>query len=167
MKETKNSEVFLRPRFKVEVLKSKEILLSQFKRELQEKTCSFSSKIAGNHIFLDISKTDSKIWSPQLQLELEEVSANETLVKGLFGPKPHVWTFFMFLHFFIAVIFIGFSIMLYVQKTLGNNITLPFAIVILMPVFWFTLYFLGRYAKVKARKQMISLHNFVEKVVDK
>lgn len=167
MKETKNSEVFLRPRFRIEVLKSKEVLFSQFKKELQKNSCCFTSKIAGNHIFLDISKEDSKIWSPQLHLELEEVSNDKTLIKGLFGPKPHIWTFFMFLHFFIAVIFIGFSIMLYVQKTLGNNINLPFIIVILMPIFWFTLYFLGRYAKIKARKQMISLHDFVEKVMGK
>lgn len=167
MKEIKNSEIFLRPRFKIGVLKNSDELLTKFKNVLNDENCPLRGKIAGNHIFLDVPKGESRFWSPHLQLELEEISDKKTLVKGLFGPKPQLWTFFMFIHFFIAVAFIGFSIMFYVQNALKNDTTLALSIVILMPIAWFALYFFGRYAKYKAKKQMHYLHRFMEKVLVK
>lgn len=44
-----------------------------------------------------------------------EPEEKQAVVKGLFEPKPQVWTLFMFFHFAVALAFIGFSIMAYVQ----------------------------------------------------
>lgn len=164
MNEKRNHKIFLRPRFKIEVLKDSEYLLLAFKKKL--KNSKFKGKIAHNHIFIDIAKEENRFWSPQLQLEIERISKNKTHIKGLFGPKPQLWTFFMFIHFLVATAFIGFSIMLYVQNTLKNNITLPLTMVLLAPIIWFVLYFVGQYAKRKARNQMFQLHKFVVDIVE-
>ena len=64
---------------------------------LAEEKGSWLGKIVDNHVILKIPHKDQHYWSPQLTLELEEVDG-KTLIRGLFGPKPGVWTMFVFFY---------------------------------------------------------------------
>jgi hypothetical protein len=64
---------------------------------LTENSDSWLGKIVDNHVILKIPAKDQHYWSPQLTLELEDQNG-ETLVRGLFGPKPGVWTMFVFFY---------------------------------------------------------------------
>ncbi len=111
IEEEKNCEVYSRPRFKLDFEQSPQELTAKFKSKLEEKDCNYSGKIVGTHIVIDVSKQEVHFWLPQLHIEVEKAAENKTHVKGMFGPKPQVWTLFMFFHFTLAIAFIGFSIM--------------------------------------------------------
>jgi len=156
-----NSKVFLRPRFSLEVGKSKEEAISAIERELVYLKKDYKYKISDHHIFIDVSEKDSHFWSPHLHIEIVTNDQTSSTIKGLFSPKPQVWTFFMFLHFVIGVSFLAFLMMLYVYNSLDKNIIFPLMMVIFLPIFWFTLYFVGRIGRDLGMKQMQKLHEFL------
>ena len=167
MNEHKNSDIHLRPRFKMELNSDEFTIIEKFRVKLSTKECSFCGKIIDNHIVVDVPVEENHFWSPQLAIEIEKVDDNQTIVKGLFGPKPNVWTLFMFFHFAVAVAFIGFSVMAYVKWTLKSDYTFPLIMVISLPVLWVVMYFLGRIGKKTGHKQMDELHEFMMKTLEK
>lgn len=154
------NDIVLRPRFQIEIAKSKEIILSKLKKKDED---LFESNQVDDHIFIKIKKEELHFWSPQLHLEIVEQDDKSSKLYGVFGPNPSLWTFFMFLHFGIAFIFIIFGIWAYTQWSLNKSYTLQAAIMILMVVLWFALYFFGRMGKKKGRPQTEQLYNFMHK----
>jgi len=57
-----------------------------------------SGSLVKHHIFLKILPEQRRFWTPQLDVELEETKDGQTLVRGLIGPSPSVWTKFIFLY---------------------------------------------------------------------
>ncbi|WP_372795511.1 GTP-binding protein [Lutibacter sp.] len=167
MSEQKNSDVFLRPRFKMNFNESQQELLNKFKKNLEDGNCKYCSKIVDGHIVIDVPVEENHFWSPQLNIEIEKTEDNKTIVKGLFGPKPQVWTLFMFFHFAMAVAFISFLVMAYVQWTLKSDYLFALIVVIGLPILWVIMYFFGRLGKKTGRKQMNELHEFMMKTLDK
>ncbi len=84
----------------------------------------------------------------------------------MYGPNPTVWTLFMFLHFFVAVVFIGFGAWAYSNLSLGNSYTVQVGVMILMAILWFVLYFAGRMGKHKGKDEMQLLCNFMKNVLE-
>jgi hypothetical protein len=167
MKEERNSDIHLRPRFKLEFEESQDNLLNKFRDNLNNKTCKYCSKIIDGHIVIDVPNEENHFWSPQLNIEVEKIGDKKTIVKGLFGPKPTVWTLFMFIHFGVAVAFIGFAIMWYVKHLIKEDTTLPMMVTLALPVFWIILYVLGRIGKRTGNKQMTELRNFMWDTLEK
>ena len=167
MKEQKNSDIHLRPRFKMNFNESQEYLISKFKENLKEEGCKYCSKVVDGHVVIDVPKDENHFWSPQLNIEIEKTETDKTIVKGLFGPKPQVWTLFMFFHFAVAVAFIGFSVMAYVQWSLKTDFSFALTIVIGLPILWIVMYFLGRIGKKRGHKQMDELHSFMMRTLNK
>ena len=135
--------------------------MSNLKEALDNKICKFTYKNSDDYFFIDVPKADTKIWSPELQLEFVSISENQTQIKGLIGPKPELWTFFIFIHFLVVIIFLGFAGLLYTNSILDKPITIPLTVVILMPIVWLLIYFIGRYLRKKASVQTGALQNFV------
>lgn len=167
MNEQKNSDIHLRPRFKIDIAESQKKLLTKFKDDLNDDTCKYYSRIVDSHIIIDVPKEEDHFWSPQLNIEIEQINNQKSVVKGLFGPKPQVWTLFMFIHFAVAVTFIGFTIMTYVKWTIKQDYRFSLIMVIALPIFWFILYFFGRIGKRKGHKQMDELYTFMMKTLEK
>ncbi|SFS49130.1 GTP-binding protein [Lutibacter maritimus] len=162
-----NSNIHLRPRFKMELNENQDDLISKFKANLSDGDCKYCSKIVDGHIVIDVPKNENHFWSPQLNIEIEQTDIDKTIVKGLFGPKPQVWTLFMFFHFAVAVAFIGFAVMAYVQWSLKTDFSLALTIVIALPIVWVLMYFLGRLGKSTGNKQMDELYQFMMKTLQK
>lgn len=167
MEPKKNSDIHLRPRFKMDFNESQQEIISKFEDNLKDGECKYCSKIVDGHIIIDVPKEENHFWSPQLNIEVEKVEGKETVVKGLFGPKPQVWTLFMFFHFAVAVAFIGFSIMAYVQWSIKTDFYMALYMVIGLPILWFFMYFLGRWGKSTGHKQMDELYHFMMKTLEK
>lgn len=161
MSEEKNNEVFLRPRFKIDSDKNEAELMNRFMGNLNSGDCKYCSKIVDNHIFIDVPPDQDHFWSPQLHVEITEGETSPAIVKGLFGPKPQVWTLFMFLHFAIGILFLVFLTMLYVRWMLNANLVFSSIMVIVLPIIWAVLYVLGRMGKKKGKPQMEELHDFL------
>jgi hypothetical protein len=164
--EKRNSEVHLRPRFSIAIEENSEKLLQRITNYLNKQDCIYNNKIVDGHVFLDIPESKSHFWSPQLHLEVIKNTKKTAILKGLFGPKPQVWTLFMFIHFLLITAFLGFLILLYTRITLEEDIFFPSAMLIVIPFIWVLLYFLGQVGKETGRKQMKELHEFILSIID-
>ena len=161
------NKLLLKPRFTMECSESKEVILEKFRKEFASNNFNFLGNIVDHHVIIDMSIKDAHFWSPQLYLEIEKKDQNATLIKGLFGPKPQVWTFFMFIHFAVALAFVIFLVVAYVKWTLDQAYTFSVLMCLLMFVCWFVLYTLGQLGKKKGYEQMIILDQFMKTVLAK
>ena len=153
------NEILLRPRFRQRLLKSKELALDHF---VQCKKNPYILKRIDDHIIIKFNQQQAHFWSPQLHLEFIEEDANSCEVHGLFGPSPPVWTFFMFLHFGVATLFIILGVWAYTNISLERPYGLQLALMILMVLFWIVFYIFGRLGKRKGRPQMQELYAFMQ-----
>lgn len=161
-----NQELFLRPRFSLTSEKTQERILEDFAKTKDSEGQTFRIKVVDTHIFIDISEEESHFWSPQLHLEILEVEENKVKVKGIFGPKPQVWTFFMFLHFVVGVVFIGSAVWTYVNYSLEKSLMLPILLLIILPMVWILLYFVGRLGRDFGKNQIKKMQQFLLQVLE-
>lgn len=156
-----SNEVVLRPRFKFNVNADNESLLTLFENTSKAQSNFIVTRV-DDHVFIKIPKIKQHFWSPQLHLEInEDEDKQKSIIYGLFGPNPTVWTMFMFFHFVVAGFFIGFAIWAYVNWSLNSNYAVQLFVTLLMIVIWFALYFSGRLGKKAGMEQMHELHHFM------
>lgn len=163
--EIENS-IVLRPRFQKVVPKSTNAILenaSKLKEVVKE---DYRIKVSDHHIFFFITLAKRKYYSPHLHIELIENEDKTTQVKGLFGPDQTVWTFFMFMHFLVAGVFLIFMMMAYSHWRLKQSITLDFVIMGAMIVVWFALYTQARINRKKCEPQMYQLEDLMNRVLE-
>lgn len=158
---TTANTIVLRPRFKFNVKYDNELLLQLFEDKKSSQSDFIVSRI-DDHIFIRIPKAKQHFWSPQLHLEINKGDTNEeSVIYGLFGPNPTVWTMFMFFHFMVAGLFIAFGIWAYVNWSLGSDYAIQLFVTLLMVVLWIGLYFGGRLGKKAGHDEMHQLHHFM------
>lgn len=151
------NRILLKPRFKLRYSDPKEEIIEQFRINLSHEKCRFPSKIVDHHIVIDVPDGEEHFWSPQLHVEVEKED-DVTIVKGILGPKPKIWTLFIFFHFAVAVTFFVFFVIFYSRWSLNQDYTLSMIMCILMPVLWVVLYFAGQLGKKFGYEQMQELH---------
>ena len=157
--------IALRPRFEETSSKSSTAILEKAKLLKKELVADYQIKIIDDHIYFYFSKHKRTYYSPFLQIELEANEDQTTTVKGLFGPEQLLWTFFMFLHFIIAGVFLVFAMMAYTHWSLNQPMGFDFTIMGLMVVFWFVLYFIARENRKKGIPQMHELEDLMRLVI--
>lgn len=155
-----NNDIALRPRFKMEIPRYNEAILSDFENEKTTQSEFIITRV-DDHVFIKFPKDKQHFWSPQLHLEINKVDDNSSTLHGLFGPNPKVWTLFMFLHFLVAVIFIAFAIWTYTNWTLKQSYAVEASITLLMILIWVILYFAGSIGKASSTNDMRLLNNFM------
>ena len=157
------NEIVLRPRFKMQLPRTNTSVLKDFEdsRTLQS---DFIVSTVDDHVFIKLPKEKQHFWSPQLHLEINEMDKNTSLLRGLFGPSPTVWTMFMFFHFAIAMLFIVFSIWAYSNWALKAPYQTQIIGLVVLTGIWFALYFAGRVSKFSNQKEMNALYNFMNSI---
>lgn len=167
VQEKRNSEFFLRPRFSIDLSENSEDLLKRISEYLKSDVCVYRSSIVDGHVFVDVPVKKSHFWSPQLHFEVIHVDENTSILKGLFGPKSQVWTLFMFVHFVVAILFLGFGVFAYVRHRLGESLIFPISVLVALPLIWGLLYFLGSIGKETGKGQMKELHDFLITIIER
>ncbi len=160
------NDIVLRPRFQIEISKNNETVLEAF-QESKSKQSEFIVSRIDDHVFIKFPKHKQHFWSPQLHLEINEVDKNTCLLHGLFGPNPTVWTFFMFLHFLVAGLFIAFGIWAYSNWALKTSYGIQLSGMLFMVIIWFVLYFAGSIGKISSKDDMHKLHDFMNSILNK
>lgn len=95
--DTPDSQLRLRPRFKKKVDFTIDEVKERIANSVKANSEKCNGKIVDNHVILKIPLVQQHYWSPQLTLELQKEN-EKTIVRGLFGPKPAVWTMFVFFY---------------------------------------------------------------------
>lgn len=156
------NEIVLRPRFQLVLPQPAEELLGKLQHA---RRTPFFIKRLDDHIFIQFDAAHSHVWSPQLQLEILAEDPSGARVYGLFGPNPTLWTFFMFLHFGVATVFLIFGVWAYSSMSLDRSYGLQLGVMGAMLVLWFVLYAIGRAGRAKGKPQMQELHSFLMEVI--
>lgn len=125
-----------------------------------------SGKIIDSHIILDIVGEEAHYWSPQLNFRVEEDEQmqNHSVVSGLIGPRPEVWTLFMFVYFSVGIL--GFFISSYgVSKYILGEYS-PFILALPIAIlFMLTAYRAGKYGEQLGADQIEELKQIVRAAI--
>ena len=158
------NEIVLRPRFQDELPEEASTVLDRLEKAAKT---PILVKRMDDHLFFRFNDKERHFWSPQLQLEILDEEKGGCKVYGLYGPNPTLWTFFMFLHFGVATLFIILGIWAYTSASLGR----PYAALIWgmvgMIVVWFAFYAFGRAGRAKGKPQMRQLYSFYKGALKK
>ncbi|MCA6423455.1 MAG: hypothetical protein IM568_11640 [Flavobacterium sp.] len=163
-----DNKIRLRLRFFKDIEENIDVVRQKFIDYRKVISTDFYIKIRENYIQFTISGEKQQYWSPHLSIVLEEMEGNEknaTHIRGLFGPAQTMWTFFMFLHFFIAGTFLLFAMFAYSNYTLKEPIMMDLIIMFVMVFVWFLLYVIARQLREKGNDQMKDLENEFEKIM--
>lgn len=97
----KDNVIVVRPRFLIRTDLSIGKLEELLKAELKKQNYPCYGSIAYGYAVIKISKKLQHFWSPQLSISMEQEEST-TIVRGLYGPKPSVWTMFIFFYSIIG-----------------------------------------------------------------
>ena len=161
-----DNNVALRPRFQKDVALSFAEIIANATKIKEEVKDDYRVKISDHHIFLFIILAKRRYYSPHLHIQLIEKEDKTTHVKCLFGPDQTVWTFFMFLHFIVAGIFLVFAMFVVSNWMLKTSATNNLIIAGLMIVIWILLYFIAKQIRYNGRHQIIELMRSYLKIVE-
>ncbi len=153
-------EIILRPRFTVALEHPMDWVFNRFDQVAKAQKDFVVTRV-DHHVFLKIPKHKQHYWSPQLDLEIFSFEEQNCSIRGLFGPKPAVWTLFMFLHFLVGMLILGFLIWAYTNYSLDTPYAVQLTLVGLSIIAWFVLYFSGRMGKAAGKQEMYLLYHFM------
>ncbi|MHC4910380.1 MAG: hypothetical protein ACYTF9_11735 [Planctomycetota bacterium] len=111
----------VRPRFTLRLHDSVDAeLIDRIERAVADPASRCVSRTAGTHVDITVIHDDRHRWSPCIQLEFRQDGA-DTIVNGLVGPHPNLWTLFAFTSITVIVA-ASFGAMLgLAQLTLGQS----------------------------------------------
>lgn len=150
----------MRPRFEYVAPCPPEAAPGRLSTALARADAPCHGRVFGSHAVLHVLPAEERVWSPFLSLDIVWHSEG-TLVQGLFGPKPSVWSLFVAAYavsIFGALFAGGFGI---VQWSLGQP---PWALAILplAAVLALVTYGFARYGQQRGRDQMNTLRGFLD-----
>jgi hypothetical protein len=156
----------IRPRIYTETLLTPEEVNQRIRKQLREECTLCSGESTRGYATICPPEEDQHFWSPQLTITLDTDEDNKTRISGLYGPKPSVWTMFVF--FYAAI---GFAIMIISMIglsywSLGKPATILWLVPILLLIF-LSLYLVAYFGQRLGHKQMTNLHRFIERCLDK
>lgn len=154
----------IRPRFRVGTSLTPDEIGDRLAKSISKNEESVGGTVIPGHATLTLPEREQHYWSPQLTLSFEK-SNGESLLRGMYSPRPAVWTMFVLFYSIIGFATLVISIVGYSRWSLDQSAGILWAVPVLMIVF-FSLYLVSYTGQKAGREQMITLHNFVEKTLD-
>ena len=151
----------VRPRFQIETPHSIETLVEKIKTGLdkEDSKCNGWVNPTGYGV-LFLPQEEQHYWSPQLSLTFEKLE-NGSLLRGLYGPRPAVWTMFIFFYFVIAFAALILTVIGFSNMYLGKSALILWLVPVLILTFC-TLFLVAYLGQKLGHKQMVTLHHFME-----
>ena len=163
-KSTNMTSFRIRPRFKITSYLSPIEIQQRIKNRLKTHPNECTGKVIPHFILLKIPLENQHYWSPQLSLQLEE-EEGITVIRGLYGPNPNVWSLFTFGYATMGILSLFVSIIGTSKLSLGKNAyelwTLPiFAIGIIL------LYISSQVGQKLGAEETFTIHHFLEEALE-
>ena len=105
----------LRPRFSVELPVPADEAVARLREGLETPELQGTSMAAGRHADLMVERSERRVWSPRLNVRIEDSPGGSTL-RCRFSPRPDVWTGFMFVYFVMVFLVVFGATLGYVQQ---------------------------------------------------
>lgn len=153
----------LRPRFRHFSQMPPEAVQSHLQAHLDAPHAPCVSQGVPGFVVLKIPEPDRHYWSPQLTLTLEP-EGEGTLIRGLYGPNPTVWTMFMFAYIGIGTLALFVAIIGFSRVNLGLDAPILWALPILGGLA-LALYIVAQMGQKTGAEQTFRLHHFYEEAL--
>ena len=159
IKDTKVPEI--RPRFTLTSNASIEAICSRYKAILITKQKPFEGKVRHGYISIIPTEVQRHYWSPHLSIVVEqsEEDENVTLLKGLYGPSPSVWTMFVFFYAIITLVTVIVTIIGFANLSIDESgkilWALPFLIILILSI-----YVTSYFGQLKGKDQIEEINHF-------
>jgi len=154
----------IRPRFRFTTASSGYQIKKEMRQKIGTAHPTFESTIVHGHLVVKVKGSEQQYWSPQLDMAFEELSDGKTLIRGLYGPNPNIWTLFMFLYGSVILLILFFFIYEGVQYSLGIMDSFSWAIPILI-IIGIVLYIISQLGQKLAAEQTFALHHVLEEAL--
>lgn len=139
----------------------------QFTRSILENLAEPEKKIEGiaipNFVTIYPSKEERYFWSPQLTLIIEEIPCG-SYIRGLYGPKPSVWTMFMFFYSIVGFVTLIATLVSLSYWSLGEESIIFWSIPALL-ILLLTLFLVAYIGQKIGHKQIAHVHKFLEDTI--
>lgn len=159
------TSIRIRPRFNQTSSYSPEELVQKIRQKLQaSKNGCYAESLHKNFIVMKVKKEEQHFWSPQLTLSIEKLEEG-CHIRGLYTPKPTIWSMFVFMYTGIGVciLFAGLYGLSRVSLNLEAPILWSVPALILLALF---LYIIAQIGQKLGAQQMFDLHHFIEDAID-
>jgi hypothetical protein len=94
------------------------------------------SKVIGSlfrrTMLLTVRKEETHLWSPHLDIQLEDAPGGGTRLAAMFAPHPQIWTSFVAVQFLFALLSVAAAMYLISTLMLGRDYWLPLGMLGLM-----------------------------------
>lgn len=150
----------IRPRIKINSSLQKQEILDKINKKINDPNTKCSGWAKENYALICAPKSERKIWTPQLNLQIDETEEG-TEVRGVIGPSSAIWTAFAFtfamLGFLTFVaLFWGLS-----QLSLDHSANILWAVPVLLLLI-LGVYILTQVGKNLSKNEVKHLQDFVE-----
>lgn len=153
----------IRPRFRLVSPVSQPELLAKFKSQLAEADSPCLGIVIPGHVTLKIPAKGRHFWSPQLDLTLED-EGEGTLLRGLYGPSPGVWSFFALAYLALGLGLFFLLVVAFSAYSLGNDTNVLWWVPVFLGI-GVGLYFMSQMGQKLGADQLFTLHHFTEQVL--
>ncbi len=153
----------IRPRFK----RLTSLSISEIRQNVEtylQTTQLCEGSISSKLIVLKIPPHEQHFWSPQLSISLQENEEGGTILRGLYGPKPAVWTMFAFAYGTIGISAIFTLLLGMTRWSLGMGtefLWLFLGLLVLAGV----LYLVAQFGQKLSVEQTFTLHHAFENMI--
>lgn len=154
----------IRPRFTLSSSLTPDQIFLHLKEKVQAENSPVIGKISPEYALFRVPVKSKNFWNPELQVSTE-IKESLTIVKGLIGPKPKVWTSFVFGYGMAIMLSIFGGMYGYSQYALGNPApwlwSFPVAFILAILVF-----ITAKIGQFLAQDQMRTLRNFLDEAIN-
>lgn len=105
----------MRPKFSVELPFPADEATRRLREGFETPELRATSMVAGCCVDLMVDRTERRVWSPRLSIEIED-SPDGSTMRCRFSPRPDVWTGFMFVYFAVVFLIVFGATLGYVQQ---------------------------------------------------
>jgi len=149
----------LRPRSRFTSTLPKQEILSRIQDELKERKFPLTGIVVQEHAFIRIPEKDQHYWSPEMHVWVR-AEEKESIIYSVIGPKPKIWTLFIFAYTVVMVsTFFGSSYGI-IQYFLGIKADFLWSIPIGLSALALV-YGAAYFGQFKGRDQMMILNDFL------
>lgn len=159
------ADIRLRPRFRRVVRCPARVVLVSLRDAMERPDGEIRGRVFDTSALVKLPESEIRFWSPQLQLSVEQDETGSTVVHGIFGPHPTVWSSFVALY--VAAGFIGSMGLLFAsaQWMLDRPMTALWAVpgALLLGAAG---YVIARTGRLLGAQQTGVLYDFVDRTLD-
>lgn len=157
----------LRPRFTILSDRSIDELCDMFRDQLQKPDTAYSGKVRSGFVSLYPKSEDRHYWSPHFSLSMEasEVEEGKTLISGIYGPSPEVWTMFVFFYAITGLSIVIASVIGFANRSIGESGAILWLVPVLVLIFA-SMYSVSYFGQKKGHDQVEGIYRFLSERIE-